>query len=502
MRVRTWEVALGLLVACSAACGSSNSKSSNNNKTPTCACPSGQSCVGNSCLAVATGCALPPVEAAAAQAPTQVTELAGEGNPAKVGTVLQFDVPAGTQSLSITEQAVHMAEAAISVQYPGTSEFADYNSAVPLVLHDPSGHEVFNDLTSGSNPEQELVYFGSSAPGAGTITIPGTSAALAAASAGLPAGTWSLTVSDYAYECSLPGSPCTTGASSAGTYGVTVVTRPGTPGSLPAAGTMDVVFYLVGSSVSPPLSAATAAGDRDVHRMLQTYESLLAQAGIALGSVEYVDADASVAQRFASGVHGDDEGACGDVAALLSTSKPGTRAMNVFLVPFIIATDPTGSGTHVVGLDGSIPAPSTVSGTVWSGILASVESLRDQATPNACAGGIDPVGCGADTVGYVVAHETGHALGLYHVTEQTGTLFDPLTDTPQCPCSTCSPSASQCADAATPPKTPYSMALADCTRSSSCGGGDNLMFWLLDVGSSGQLTTEQGQVMRTNPYVY
>jgi len=38
-------------------------------------------------------------------------------------------------------------------------------------------------------------------------------------------------------------------------------------------------------------------------------------------------------------------------------------------------------------------------------------------------------------------------------------------------------------------------------RSGACGGGDNLMFWLLDHASAGALSRDQGQVMRLNPAV-
>jgi len=103
----------------------------------------------------------------------------------------------------------------------------------------------------------------------------------------------------------------------------------------------------------------------------------------------------------------------------------------------------------------------------------------------------------------VTAHELGHFLGLYHVTEQTGTLFDPLQDTPTCPCRQCTSSRSQCADATPAPSTPHTMSQAECTASSTCSGGDNLMFWLFDSRRAiGTLTGEQAAVMRANPAVY
>jgi hypothetical protein len=46
------------------------------------------------------------------------------------------------------------------------------------------------------------------------------------------------------------------------------------------------------------------------------------------------------------------------------------------------------------------------------------------------------------------------------------------------------------------------MSQAECTASSTCGGGDNLMFWLFDRRAIGTLTAEQTAVMRANPAVY
>jgi hypothetical protein len=46
------------------------------------------------------------------------------------------------------------------------------------------------------------------------------------------------------------------------------------------------------------------------------------------------------------------------------------------------------------------------------------------------------------------------------------------------------------------------MSVAECTASATCGGGDNLMFWLFDDGAAGAWTLEQQRVMRANPAVY
>jgi len=41
-----------------------------------------------------------------------------------------------------------------------------------------------------------------------------------------------------------------------------------------------------------------------------------------------------------------------------------------------------------------------------------------------------------------------------------------------------------------------------CTASSSCSGGDNLMFWVLGAASKGTLSADQGMAIRSNPAVH
>jgi hypothetical protein len=91
------------------------------------------------------------------------------------------------------------------------------------------------------------------------------------------------------------------------------------------------------------------------------------------------------------------------------------------------------------------------------------------------------------------------------VTESDGTLFDPLDDSAPCPCSTCKAAGAtdRCADANPRPatNTEHQMTAAECTRSASCGGGDDLMFWILEQGSLGTLTSQQQRVIRANPLI-
>ena len=64
-------------------------------------------------------------------------------------------------------------------------------------------------------------------------------------------------------------------------------------------------------------------------------------------------------------------------------------------------------------------------------------------------------------LGETAAHEMGHQLGLFHTTEKGGTVFDILSDTPECSSSTRDNNSNG------------SVSAEECDGY----GGDNLMFW-------------------------
>jgi len=105
-------------------------------------------------------------------------------------------------------------------------------------------------------------------------------------------------------------------------------------------------------------------------------------------------------------------------------------------------------------------------------------------------------------VAFISAHETGHFLGLFHTTEREGADFDPLTDTPKCPCTSCASTAQRSRCGTYGANSPALVA-DRCVSAPTCAGGDNLMFWFLEPGySAGVLTPQQSQVMRLNPLVH
>lgn len=446
-----------------------------------------------------------PVGTASAIPATQVQHLGVH----PVGDAVSFDVPPDAVSVTVIEQAVNAPDFIQFQSSAGSPAATIANVAVPLQLREPAGMVVYDDTRPPpADPSGLPAFFASSSPGTGTLGIPNTTAGLALlGTAGLPAGAWSLTVSDLAYECtSPPPAPLPPGASCAGgsrdsTYDVTVLTKQG--GSIPAAGAIAVTFHLVSDQTANPSrtlpAAAAAPGDPDLQRMVNTLGQLLGDAGLTLRTPTWLDAPAEVKARYAGLIDVDQTGACGPLAQLLKTSVDGT-SLHIFLVAGFTSASLQASSV-IVGIDGSIPGPATVAGTVASGAAVATADLRS----GACSGPVDFEGCGDDRTAYVIAHEAGHYLGLYHVTESQGTLFDPLADTPTCPCSACKPATAtaRCADASPAPAAgaEYLVTVADCTRSSTCGGGDDLMFWILDQGSRGTITPEQKSVVLANPLV-
>jgi hypothetical protein len=415
-----------------------------------------------------------------------------------VGETVTFAIPAGTGSVTILQQGVEQL-AARSVTLGGVRL---ENTVIPLTVS-VEGVAYYDDRIIPPDDPADLagwnappgsaigaIYSSIPSPWTGAMTIPNTTMALDAVntSGGAPSGTWSVVVNDYAAECKAEGPPgCVVGDGTTpypdGRYDVKVLVKPGAAAS---TGTMDVNLHLV----TTHFTAASAAADPSMARMRETLATYLARAGIALGAVNFVDETATVKARYAAGVNVDDLTPCGEVATVLRLAVPG-NAMSLFLVNSLTTSQ---GGYTVVGQDGTIPGPATVGGTVASGALLSIANLTFTNSATSCQGAIDLKACGADFTAYIGAHETGHFLGLYHVTEGSGTLFDPVKDTPICQVSVCAPGQ-------------VDVVNAECTKqlvdpASTCGGGDNLMFWLVDrVLSAGTISPQQSSILRASPAV-
>ncbi len=490
VNVRTLSLSLAALALLLAACGGGSSSGPACPATCTLGCDADGNCLQG------LSCAVP------VQTSTDLT--AQRLGSHRVGDVVDFTVPPGTASVTIVEQAV---KTVATVTYEGA---ALPNTAIPNWVKNPSGKIIYDDSPTATPDaaanESAEAFFASSSPVTGTLTIPDTTGGLALAASGLPAGTWSLRVSDYAWECTWTEN-CA-GGTKESVYDVTVVTKPLLNGALPSSGVLDVVFWFVADSadsdggVPGPLSESTAAADPDLVRLTGSLRSILADAGVTLGGVTFRDLPARVQQQYATGVDVSSSGACAELPQLLTYAGEGS-ALNVFLVSSFIST--ASGGNDIVGIDGTIPGPATLPGTVASGVAVSVADLRHRSADPVCQGAPaydwGGLSCGADSTAYIVAHEAGHFLGLYHTTESGGDSFDPIADTGRCPCTSCAPLASR-STCGTATSSAYGMRVADCNGSvTGCGGGDNLMFYLLDSGAQATLTPQQRQVILANPLI-
>jgi hypothetical protein len=134
-------------------------------------------------------------------------------------------------------------------------------------------------------------------------------------------------------------------------------------------------------------------------------------------------------------------------------------ALDVFLVADIDST-----GGDIGGISGGTPAPLGMHGTPGSGIVIAADMFL----------------ANGDTakLGRTLAHELGHALGLFHPTEANGSVFDPLPDTAVCPKA----------------RDLDKNGILDATECAAFGG-DNLMFPTSDATDT-KLTSEQIDVLQ------
>lgn len=449
--------------------------------------------LGNVCVppgaCTPAACTRPIAASTLDMAGSQVLHLGSH----KVGDAVTFAVPAGTGSLTI----VHQAELA-NLQVVYKNQVLD-NSAVPLTITKPDGTIAYDDnVNPVSSPDggtefwSSYSFFGGNTPTTGAFTIPNTTASL---DAGVPAGNWKMVVNDFAFECTTLAGGCNDGGTASNTYDISVLLRP-----LPAGNNLDVAFYIVGDvTVAPgvPFNAASAATNPSAQRMVQTLKSIYAAAGITVRNVTFFDVSAADRARFGTNVDANLTGPCDELDQMftLSSAHPG-NTLNLFLVQSIRQGGTTSGGT-IVGIDGTIPGPSTLSGTVHSGAAVSMADLFT----GPCGGAMNLSACGADRVAYIAAHEGGHYLGLFHLTEMEGADFDTLSDTPKCPCTQCASATDLPHCGGTGVGAPV-LFPGRCVGSTTCGGGDYLMFWIFDgTVSQGKISAQEAQVMRLNPLV-
>ena len=119
-------------------------------------------------------------------------------------------------------------------------------------------------------------------------------------------------------------------------------------------------------------------------------------------------------------------------------------AVNIFFIE-----DYSGSGSGMLGNAAGMPG-SMREVNSWNGVMASLTAHAKE------TGELD-----AQLLGETAAHEMGHQLGLFHTTEKEGTVFDILSDTPECLSSSHDNDSNG------------TITAEECDEF----GGENLMFW-------------------------
>ena len=226
------------------------------------------------------------------------------------------------------------------------------------------------------------------------------------------------------------------------------------------------VFYLGALT----LQADTARGPELFARALDELDSIFEPAGIFVGEVRFIVVPGQLPTR-GSGLPGREVSAgfrnlvsqYQVLPELPELFRLSAGASNSALDVFCVADIAAAGGAEVGGIAGGTPVAFGMHGTAGSGIALAVDRWLTRQ---------DPVG-----LGHALAHEVGHALGLFHTTEVNGLVIDPLPDTPTCP-------LSRDVDRN------GSLDAAECAAL----GGDNLMFPTTDGGS--RLSPEQIAVLQ------
>jgi hypothetical protein len=153
-------------------------------------------------------------------------------------------------------------------------------------------------------------------------------------------------------------------------------------------------------------------------------------------------------------------------------SQGATAAVNLFFIE-----DYSGSWSGILGNAAGIPGSMGIA-NAWNGVLNSLSAHASGSTLD------------AQLLGETAAHEMGHQLGLFHTTEQGGTMFDIISDTAECTKSNRDNSGDG------------QMSAEECDGY----GGGNVMFWTTWSSSSRSagkkqetLSSHQQHVLKYSP---
>jgi hypothetical protein len=224
----------------------------------------------------------------------------------------------------------------------------------------------------------------------------------------------------------------------------------------PGRGVLDLnVFYVGGGSEL--VKGGFHPGEPRVRAMLTQFDMRLrAMGGLSLGEVNEFDVVGALREELMvlnvprrkvgeRTVEGRPERLDELFRLSAGLELPG---VNVFIV---------GDMGDYIGIAGGIPGPLGLHGSERSGLALAADLMGDMV--------------GADQV---LLHEIGHFVGLFHTSESSGTVLDPLSDTPEC-------------DSEQDTDGDGVLGTEECVEH----GADNLMFW---TGPGTLLSPQQIQV--------
>ncbi len=171
----------------------------------------------------------------------------------------------------------------------------------------------------------------------------------------------------------------------------------------PTAGVLDLNVYLTGAQ---GWTAESAPTDTTLQQMLAEVEAIYSGVGIRLGVITYTDVpeEYAVIESVLFGTK---------LQELFALSDGHPRdALNIFLVDELFAGSGPDGMSVLLGIAGGIPGP-IEAGTVQSGVAINTTGDPALDVPTS----------------RVIAHEVGHYLGLFHSSEASGDLHDPIADT-------------------------------------------------------------------------
>ena len=219
-------------------------------------------------------------------------------------------------------------------------------------------------------------------------------------------------------------------------------------GSTPSSTTISIQPYITGTTWSAS----------DISAALTVMSNIYSTNGITLTIKDKITISESQYSTISSSFSNS------TTSALISQGS--TDTVNLFFVE-----DQLSGESAAYGVSGGLPGPTGIASS-WNGVLNFLTAHATGTTLN------------TQLLGETAAHEMGHWLGLYHTSESTGTSFDPLSDTAECPISRDNDS-----DGKVYPE--------ECDGY----GADNVMFWTAWSTSSQAAGKKQETISREQKYV-